>query len=145
MTRTLTTLFLFFGFIPCGLKAANLLLSPQVMVNDTNTIEQKKNLIQNAVGTWVIDLRPDPNAEPYLKDFVIGLPAGKLFNGEYYGYPFEGGYCNVEWDRFYFAFTTADGTSTYYHSGYVEGNTIVGMSLNEERKFLIPWRGVKKS
>jgi hypothetical protein len=112
---------------------------------DTNSIELRKAMILNAVGTWVIDLRPDPAAEPYLKDFIIGMPTGKLFNGEYYGYPFEGGFCNVEWDRFYFAFTTNDGASTYFHSGYVEGNNIVGMSLNEERKFLIPWRGQKKS
>ena len=145
MTKIQITLFLFFFTITNGLKATTLLSSPHSMVKDTNTIEQKNALIQNAVGTWVIDLRPAPNAEPYLKDFVIGQPAGKLFNGEYYGYPFEDGYCNVEWERFYFAFTTADGTSTYYHSGYVEGNTIIGMSLNEERKFLIPWRGVKKS
>ena len=145
MFQSLKLLMLSFVLLVFNFTAkANLHLTHYIE-SDTNSIDQKKAMILNAVGTWVIDLRPDPAAAPYLKDFVIGMPTGKLFNGEYYGYPFEGGYCNVEWDRFYFAFSTNDGASTYYHSGYVQGNTITGMSLNEDRKFLIPWRGQKKS
>lgn len=97
------------------------------------------------LGTWVIDLRPTPASEPYLKDFKFTKIEGKMFDGEFYGYPFQGGFLNTDWEKVYFAFTTADQSGTYFHSGYIEGNKIVGMSLNENRKLLIPWRGGKKN
>lgn len=99
----------------------------------------------DALGTWVIDLRPTPESEPYLKDFKFTKAEGKKFDGEFYGYPFEGGLLNTDWDKIYFAFTTSDQSGTYYHSGYIEGNKIYGMSLNENRKLLLPWKGEKKN
>jgi hypothetical protein len=99
----------------------------------------------DALGTWVIDLRPTPESKPYLKDFKFAKIDGKKFDGEFYGYPFEGGLLNTDWDKIYFAFTTSDQSGTYYHSGYIEGNKIYGMSLNESRQLMLPWSGEKKN
>ena len=96
------------------------------------------------MGTWVIDLRPTPDSEPYLKDFKFTKIEGKQFEGEFYGYPFSGGFLNFDWDKIYFAFTTADQSGTYFHSGYIEGNKVFGLSLNENRKFVLPWKGERK-
>jgi hypothetical protein len=104
----------------------------------------KKPDANDALGTWVIDLRPTPESEAYLKDFKFTKIDSSRFNGEFYGYPFEGGFLNTDWDRVYFAFTTADQSGTYYHSGYIEGNKIFGMTLNENRKLMLPWRGKRK-
>jgi len=69
---------------------------------------------------------------------------GKKFDGEFYGYPFTGGFLNTDWGKIYFAFTTQDQSGTYYHSGYVEGNKVYGITLNEGRGFVLPWKGEKK-
>jgi hypothetical protein len=98
----------------------------------------------DALGTWVIDLRPAPDSAAYLKEFKFTRIDGKNFDGEFYGYPFSGGFFNVDFDKLYFAFTTADQRSTYFHSGYIEGDKVYGMTLNEERKFLLPWKGERK-
>ena len=96
------------------------------------------------LGTFIIDLRPTPDSEPYLKDFKFTKIEVKNFDDEFYGYPFTGGLLNTNWDKIYFAFTTADQSGAYYHSGYVEGNKVFGISLNENRKLIIPWKGEKK-
>jgi hypothetical protein len=44
----------------------------------------------------------------------------------------------------YFAFTTSGQTSKYFHSGYIEGNAVYGITLNESRKFILPWKEKKK-
>lgn len=105
-----------------------------------NSILPKKS----AEGEWIIDLRPNPDSEPYLKEFKIIDATDSTFNGEFYGYPFSGGFLNTRWDKICFGFVTSDQTSTYYHSGYVEGEMIYGITLNEQRKFVMPWRGKRK-
>jgi hypothetical protein len=105
---------------------------------------QRKNSADSLVGTFVIDLRPTPKSEPYLKDFKFTKIEGKTFEGEFYGYPFQGGFLNTDWDKIYFAFTTADQSGTYFHSGYVEDNRVYGITLNEKRQFVLPWKGQKK-
>lgn len=98
----------------------------------------------NILGTYIIDLRPTPDSEPYLKEFKFTKVEGKKFDGEFYSYPFSGGFLNTDWDKVYFAFTTADQSGTYYHSGYVEGNKVFGITLNEGRGFVLPWKGERK-
>jgi hypothetical protein len=98
----------------------------------------------DVIGNWVIDLRPTPESEPYLKDFKFTKVEGKIFDGEFYGYPFSGGFLNTDWEKVYFAFTTSDQSYTYFHSGYIEGNQIFGITLCEGRKFILPWKGMKK-
>jgi hypothetical protein len=112
--------------------------------NKEEVAAAKKPDANDALGTWVIDLRPTPESQPYIKEFKFTKIDGKNFNGEFYGYPFEGGLFNTDWDKIYFAFTTADQSGTYYHSGYIEGNKVYGMSLNENRKLMLPWKGTKQ-
>jgi hypothetical protein len=96
------------------------------------------------VGTFIIDLRPTPESEPYLKEFKFTKVNGKKFDGGFYGYPFGGGFLNLDWGKVYFAFTTQDQSGTYFHSGYVEGNKVFGITLNEARGFVLPWKGERK-
>jgi hypothetical protein len=103
-----------------------------------------KPSVDSIAGTWIIDLRPTPESEPYLKEFKFTRISGKEFDGEFYGYPFKGGYLNTDWDKIYFAFSTADQSGVYFHSGYIEGNKVVGISFSESRKFTLPWKGYKK-
>lgn len=95
-------------------------------------------------GTWLLDLRPDPKSEPYLKEFIIEPIKGREFGGEFYGTKFKGGYFNTDWDTLYFAFKTGDKENTYYHSGEIIGEIIYGISYSPERKFTSHWTGIKK-
>jgi CubicO group peptidase (beta-lactamase class C family) len=105
---------------------------------------QSSNSMESAQGTWQIDLRPDPNSEPYVKDFIIEPTKGKEFKGEFYGTKFKGGFFNTDWTNIYFAFKTGDKDNTYYHSGYIVGDKIYGISYCEGRKFTSHWTGTKK-
>jgi hypothetical protein len=84
-------------------------------------------------------LRPSANSEPYIKDYIIRPTEGKEFSGEFYGTEFAAGIFNTDWHNVYFAFTTKDKTNTYFHSGYIIGNKIYGVSYSEERKFTSHW------
>lgn len=113
---------------------------PQFKKPQTNN-SQNLSQIQ---GTWEIDLRPTPNSQPYLKEFVISSVTDKTFSGIFYGSEFTAGQLNGSWERIYFAFTTGDKDSSYYHSGYIENGKISGISYSPERKFITPWTGSKK-
>lgn len=109
--------------------------------------QESNSLISNldkVKGTWLLDLRPDPNSDPYLKDFIITPTTGKEFEGEFYGTKFTGGYFNTDWENVYFAFTTGDKDNVYYHSGYIIDDKIFGISYSEGRKFTSHWTGTKK-
>ena len=95
-------------------------------------------------GTWVIDLRPTPNSEIYLKDFVIKPDSNNGFGGTFYGTSFTSGRLNTAWESIYFAFTTSDKENRYYHSGYIDGDKIFGISYSPDRKFISHWSGWKK-
>ena len=90
-------------------------------------------------------MRPDPNSEAYLKDFIITPTTGKEFGGEFYGTAFKKGKFNTDWEFIYFAFTTSDKDNVYYHSGYIDGDKIFGISYSPDRKFTSHWTGKKKS
>lgn len=109
-------------------------------------LENKSNALNldQVKGTWQLDLRPDPNSEPYLKDFILTPTKDKEFEGEFYGSKFTGGYLNTDWENIYFAFTTGDKDNIYYHSGYITNNKIYGISYSEGRKFTSHWTGIKK-
>lgn len=112
----------------------------------TNQENAKKVLydLNKIRGNWLLDLRPDPQSEPYLKNFIIEPTRGLEFGGEFYGTKFKGGYFNTDWENLYFAFTTGDKENTYYHSGYIIGENIYGISYSPERKFTSHWIGTKK-
>jgi hypothetical protein len=123
-------------------KKEILLKNVSVLRNVKTTITKPN--ADSALGTWVIDLQPTPASEAYLKDFKFTKIDSTRFDGEFYGYPFSGGFLNTSWDKIYFAFTTQDQSSTYYHAGYIEGNNVYGITLNEQREFVLPWRGKRK-
>jgi CubicO group peptidase (beta-lactamase class C family) len=105
----------------------------------------EKYNFENVRGAWIIDLRPDPNSDAYLKDFIINPIKDKSFGGEFYGTAFETGKFNTDWEFLYFAFTTNDNDNTYFHSGYIDGGKIFGISYSPEKKFISHWTGVKKA
>jgi hypothetical protein len=79
-----------------------------------------------------------------LKDFIITPTTAKNFSGEFYGTAFTTGKFNTDWDILYFAFTTSDKENVYFHSGFIEGNKISGISYSPDRKFTSHWTGIKK-
>ncbi|MDN3677258.1 serine hydrolase domain-containing protein [Flavobacterium paronense] len=123
--------------VSTGQKATIPILKKQE--NSSNALNLDK-----VKGTWLLDLRPDPNSEPYLKDFILTPTKGKEFEGEFYGTKFTGGYFNTDWENLYFAFTTGDKDNVYYHSGYIIDDKIFGISYSEGRKFTSHWTGIKK-
>jgi hypothetical protein len=120
-----------------GQKATIPLIKKQENIKNTLNLDKVK-------GTWLLDLRPDPNSEPYLKDFILTPTKGKEFEGEFYGTKFSGGYFNTDWENLYFAFTTGYKDNVYYHSGYIIDDKIFGISYSEGRKFTSHWTGTKK-
>jgi hypothetical protein len=121
----------------------------QILLTELIIPDSVKNTIvkpnaNDLLGTWVIDLRPTPTSDSYLKNFKIIKIDSTRFDGEFYGYPFTGGFLNINWDKVYFGFTTQDQSGTYFHTGYIEGNQLFGTTLNESREFLLPWKGDRK-
>ena len=105
----------------------------------------KDSLLRALTGTWEIDLRPAPDAAPYLKEFVVSGYSDGSLSGVFYDTPFSDGKVNTAWGVIYFAFTTADQSGTYFHSGYLDGNKLYGQSFSTGRGFVIPWiNGHKK-
>ena len=96
------------------------------------------------IGEWTIDLRPTPDAEGYYQPFQVTKIEGNTFSGTFYGSPIENGLINRNWDKLYFAFTTSDASSDYYHSGYLENGSLQGITYCPNRSFTAPWTGVKK-
>ena len=104
----------------------------------------QERLLRAAIGTWELDLRPSPEAQTYLKDFIIqSYDKGKL-SGEFYGTPFTEGKINTAWGKLYFSFTTSDQSGTYFHTGYLDEGRLYGTSFSEGRDFMIPWFSTKK-
>ena len=95
-------------------------------------------------GTWQVDLRPTPESEPYFKDFEITLAGENSFNGKFYDTEFSGGLLNSDWSKIYFGFTTNDMSGKYFHSGYLNNDTLFGMTYSEGRSFVMPWLAVRK-
>ncbi|MDX1315565.1 MAG: hypothetical protein R3356_08690, partial [Eudoraea sp.] len=96
------------------------------------------------LGSWEIDLRPSPDADPYIQQFQVTGVTGNTFQGFFYGSPLEEAKLNRNWDRLYFAFTTRDQNHAYYHSGYLLDGKLYGLSYCPGREFIQPWTGVKK-
>ena len=123
-----------------------LLILISLTFNFTSAQSETKDLRPSEIqGTWIIDLKPTPDAESYLKEFSIKNIDGKSFSGEFYDTDFENGQLNLDWEKIYFAFTTKDASNSYFHSGYFEGDKIFGISYSPEREFTLPWVGEKKN
>jgi len=93
------------------------------------------------IGTWSVDLRPTPDAEPYLQRFRVDSVDDGRLTGRFYGTRITDGRIDVAWGRVEFAFTTRDGSGVYHTSGHLETDgTLVGRTHSPSRGFLQPWR-----
>ena len=92
------------------------------------------------VGTWEVDLRPTPDAEPYTQEFVVTAVDGDSLVGTFYGAPIERGRLNTGWGRVEFAFVTSDGSGPYNHAGRLVDGRLEGSTYSTGRGFLLPWR-----
>ena len=108
----------------------------------TGSDNLKNHDLNEINGLWIIDLRPTPESEPYLKNFVVKI-SDNGFEGSFYDTEFDNGNLNLNWDRTYFSFSTKDASSNYYHSGYFNGNKVLGITFSPERGFTMPWTGEK--
>jgi hypothetical protein len=95
------------------------------------------------VGRWKVDLRPEPNAEPYYKDFIVKAVEGNTFSGTFYGTDFVGGHLNTDWGVVHFAFVTEDKSGPYNHSGSLRDGKLQGLTHSVGRKFLSVWTAEK--
>lgn len=108
------------------------------------TIADDHNLYdEQLLGTWTVDLRPTPDSEPYLQTFTVDEINGKNFSGSFYGTSFEDGIINADWGAINFAFTTADGRTSYHHSGYLKDGQIHGRTHAPGRQMLSIWSAQK--
>ena len=119
-----------------------LLVLPFLLIaqEETNSNESKNELI----GNWKIDLRPTPDAEAYFQNFVVSSIDENSFTGTFYGSEIEESLINDYWPKVYFAFSTADQSNEYYHSGYIENGKVYGITYCPDREFTAPWTGEKE-
>lgn len=102
--------------------------------------ETNKNLF---VGTWKLDLRPTPDAEPYYQNFELKMVKGKI-KGKFYNTEIENVVFNDAWEHPTIAFTTTDGSSTYHTVGRIENGILKGTTHAIGRDFLSIWSGERE-
>lgn len=100
--------------------------------------------INELLGVWEVDLRPTPEAAPYVKRLVLKRVKRDKIIGEFYGTRFTNGRFSTQWDVLHFAFTTRDGSGVYYHSGTFDGDSLRGQSYSPERGFVQPWTHTRR-
>ena len=96
------------------------------------------------LGTWNVDLRPMPTAEPYYRKFVVTDVSGSTFTGTFYGTEVTEARINGDWGTLRIAFATADGSGDYYHSAVLRDGMLEGLSNSTGRDFLAYWSAVKR-
>lgn len=96
------------------------------------------------VGTWQVDLRPLPTAEPYFQELVVTSVEGKTFTGTFYGTPVTQARVNTDWGTVRIAFVTADGSGPYHHSAVLSGAKLEGLSNSTGRDFLSYWSATRQ-
>lgn len=109
-----------------------------------DSVKYQQSRIQQLLGVWEIDLRPSPDAPPYLKTVAFAAYNDQTLSGLFYDTQFSDGKLNLNWDKIYFAFTTADNSGVYYHSGVLENNQLSGVTFSKGRQFVMPWRSIRK-
>jgi len=94
---------------------------------------------QALVGSWKVDLRPTPDAEPYYQEFVVRSVEGGDLAATFYGTEVSEGSVNADWGRVHFAFVTEDGSGLYNTSGVLENGNLEGRTHALGRGFLSVW------
>lgn len=94
---------------------------------------------RSLAGSWAVDLRPTPDAEPYTKPFHVEVDEDGVLAGSFYGSQILDGHVNARWGHLHFAFTTADDSGTYRHEGRVVGGRLHGSTYAPHRDLLSLW------
>ena len=121
-----------------------LLLLVHFSVITQNVADYETTKINPFIGDWSIDLRPTPEAEGYFQTFEVNSIDGNAFNGTFYGSDIKDALINKNWPKIYFAFSTSDQNSEYFHSGNLENDKLYGITYCPSREFTAPWTGTKK-
>ena len=95
--------------------------------------------VQALSGSWTVDLRPEPDAQPYSQPMELIVARGGGVTGSFYGSPILAGKAAAGQDRSCVAFRTSDNSGPYHTSACLEGDTLVGETWSEGRDFLQPW------
>jgi hypothetical protein len=96
------------------------------------------------VGTWEVDLRPNPTSPPYIQSLVVETVSGNTFRGTFYGAEVSEGRFNADWGTLRIAFVTSDASGPYNHSAVLNGSRLEGLTNSIGRKFLAYWSATKK-
>jgi hypothetical protein len=96
------------------------------------------------IGTWKVDLRPVPTADPYFQEFVVTSADGKTFTGTFYGTPVTQARINTDWGKIRIAFVTSDDSGPYNHSAVLTDGKLDGLSNSTGRDFLAYWSAEKQ-
>lgn len=96
-------------------------------------------------GSWQVDLRPAPDADPYIQVLDLKVKNNGALAGSFYGSKFKKGVVNNNWPQVYFAFRTQDRNNTYFHTGYLEGEVLRGQTYCPERSFVAPWTARRRT
>lgn len=103
----------------------------------------RRGALRSLAGTWTVDLRPTPEAEPYARPFVADVGADGALTGSFYGSEILDGRVDAGWGALHFAFTTADDGGTYRHAGRVVGGRVEGTSYAPHRGLLSVWTATR--
>ena len=98
------------------------------------------------VGSWTVDLRPTPDAAPYLRKLVITAVEGTHIDGNFYdGSPLQAGRVNTSAGPVpCFAFFTDPGEGVYQTAVRQVGpDRLKGITLSTTRGFVLPWTPVR--
>lgn len=93
------------------------------------------------LGTWDVDLRPTPDAEPYVMTMTIERnEQGKLAGTFYNGVEMSNVVANTSWAHPWIAFTTEDQSGVYHTSFRLnDEGTLEGTTHAVGRDFLAVW------
>ena len=125
-------------------SAVTLLLCLLVSACSTPIVQPAAVDAAGLVGTWVVDLRPVPDAPPYLQELVIESVEGQTFTGRFYGAPVSEARINTDWGTPRIAFVTEDGSGPYHHSAVLQGSVLEGLSNSTGRDFLRYWSATRR-
>ncbi|MEM1041797.1 MAG: hypothetical protein AAGI91_04130 [Bacteroidota bacterium] len=119
------------------LLAVLALLAPLTTVAPT---DEPLALTDDLVGTWQVDLRPTPDAEPYYQELIISSVADGALAGVFYGSAVQFGRVSLGQDGVVFAFVTMDRSSRYVTTGRLVDGRLEGVTYSPDRDLLQSWQ-----
>lgn len=97
------------------------------------------------MGTWEVDLRPTPDAEPSLQTFVVESVENDSLSGTFYNAQIQAGKIDTQWGSVQFTFVTGDGTGAYYSTGKFVNGRLEGTTYSPSRKLFSVWSATRKN